>query len=397
MLYNQPRFRSPYAPDFGAMPMPEEEDYLGGGDASMPAPPVPASAPAVAPKPPSALDRMGQVAAKRPSLGDPALKPRPIERILGALAGGAIGFGEGYINSGPRGRVVQPGMGAAIADGIVNRRYRRANSEWQTDMEKAQDAAKIESAQTKDARDTEYHGARMASEKSQQAYADAARERAMQPPAPRPVTPPKEQPSEAFERRKKEATALGYKEGTPEWQRYVGEGKTHYEPPKSTRPDRVSVRSGDGSTVVYERQEDGKYKSVLEGSAKPTAPAKPRTPTPGQQASTNAKKRADELIQQHGGVDGAIENAKTESIDVQNALNDAKSRSSRANGGSKKGGDRVQDLLDRLNKNKPKNNPPKPDAPKPAAPKVQQGQRVKLRSGETVTVKKVNPDGTFEY
>jgi uncharacterized protein YkvS len=30
-------------------------------------------------------------------------------------------------------------------------------------------------------------------------------------------------------------------------------------------------------------------------------------------------------------------------------------------------------------------------------PKVSVGQAVRLKSGQTVTVKKVNPDGTFEY
>lgn len=193
-LYPQPKLRNPYVDHgFGVQPL-EEEDYLGGGGVP-PASPItpavsaatpPASPAAIAPKPPSALDRYSDVLQRKPSMADPALKPKPIERILGALAGGAIGFGEGYMNSGPRGRVVQPGMGAQIGSAITNRRYSRANEEWQDQAAKAKEAAGIEAAQTKDRRDAEYHEARVASEKAQEKAANA---RTAATNAPKPVAP----------------------------------------------------------------------------------------------------------------------------------------------------------------------------------------------------------------
>jgi hypothetical protein len=125
------------APAAGFGQMEYGEDYL-------PPPPPIQGAPVAPPKPPSALEQLQQINAKRPTIAEPAYKPKPLERILGGVAGAGLGFAEGYLNSGRRGPVVRPGTGAMVADAITNRRFNRAEREWNQEAEKAKGAADIE-------------------------------------------------------------------------------------------------------------------------------------------------------------------------------------------------------------------------------------------------------------
>jgi hypothetical protein len=380
---NRPQLHNPYI-----RPFLDEEDDSGSYLPPVGPPPVAPPAPPIAVKPKTGLEQMAELNDKRPMSNAPENKPRPLERILGGLAAGAIGFGEGYMNSGPRGRVMPSGMGAQIGGAITNRRYNRAKSEWDDQMAKAEGAAKIEGATAKDNRDTEYHEARTASEKAQQAAAEA-RTNALN--TPKPLEPPKETEAGAFERRKNEAKELGLEPGTAVYQHYVGTGKFPYEPksaPKESLADINKQRETEAERLGLKG--DDRLAYITNGRTPPkrnTPAAKPRSMTPAQEASKAAKDRANALIREHGSVDAAIAAAGTEPVDVQNALNNAKATANRASG--KGGGDRASRARELLLGGAAPSAPKPKGETLPAAAKAQLKEDVEtaFRNGQVWTLK----------
>lgn len=125
----------------------EEEEYLASAAYPAPPPSIAPIAPAPPQKPKSALEQMADLNKQRPSQSDPLLKPKPIERIGGILAGAALGAGAGYMNSGRRGQVVDPNLAGNVGSAIVNRRYNNANRDFSEKEEGLKKQAGIESQQ----------------------------------------------------------------------------------------------------------------------------------------------------------------------------------------------------------------------------------------------------------
>jgi hypothetical protein len=135
-----------------------------------------------------AMNELARVNAQRPQYGDPVLKPKALDRVLGGIVGGALGAGTAYVNSGSRGRVMQDQSGE-IGANFTNRRYNNAQRDWQDQATKAQTAAEIESKQIATQRDDSFNQARIANQQAQQEAARARAKKLSQPEVPKPISP----------------------------------------------------------------------------------------------------------------------------------------------------------------------------------------------------------------
>jgi hypothetical protein len=133
-----------------------------------------------------AMNELARVNAQRPQYGDPVLKPKALDRVLGGIVGGALGAGTAYVNSGSRGRVMQDQSGE-IGANFTNRRYNNAQRDWQDQATKAQTAAEIESKQIATQRDDSFNQARIANQQAQQEAARARAKKLSQPEVPKPI------------------------------------------------------------------------------------------------------------------------------------------------------------------------------------------------------------------
>jgi hypothetical protein len=394
------------APAAGFGQMEYGEDYL-------PPPPPIQGAPVAPPKPPSALEQLQQINAKRPTIAEPAYKPKPLERILGGVAGAGLGFAEGYLNSGRRGPVVRPGTGAMVADAITNRRFNRAEREWNQEAEKAKGAADIESAVERNKRDTEYNAARIESEKAQGAAAKAREARYnAPPPSPRPID---HDPSKALidpETGKVLIEAKAKPEDTPATIEKRINAIRMSDVPKDEQDTAVNTAVADYNAlhprapVTRLVTDDSGMVRVVTSDAKGGAPTVAPVGRIGKTKSepaamSNRKDRqqveseANALLQQNGGdFDKAI--AAASDLDVKDRLTDSKNKARVANGSGK--GDVAARIKAMINKggNAPASSPapaapPASGLPPQAVAQLKEGVETAFRNGQVWTLKDGQP------
>lgn len=145
---------------------------------------APSQAPTPAPRP--AFDALAASVGQQPLRSDPALQPSKTRRILGGLAGAALGAGAGFVNASGRARV-DPSGGAALSDSIVNAKFNKANRDFTDKQGVLKAQADIEQARLNDARKQAESTARIGSEAAQEAAARATQARAMRTDTPKPM------------------------------------------------------------------------------------------------------------------------------------------------------------------------------------------------------------------
>lgn len=368
--------RDPYLDD-------PRDPFVGDEDDFFPYRPVMASAPAspgwenrngmiepapnmTTPQPPpqrNAMMDLAELQAKRPLQSEH--KASGLRKTLGAIAGGLQGAGEGYMAV----RGFRTPQGPNIGEAIVNAPYKRAMQDYGDQEDALIRKAQMEQQMAEQQRRGAESQARIATSNKQQSLYDRQIRKLDEP---KPVTPirpvvvggelrdpttgatigPKATPKPdplpnnltqevALINRDSQLDAGGKKvaiqAAIDRW------NQTH---PRAPQWRAITDAAGNVSAVTMSSDGVPTVKRVGDKPiGRPVATrAGGRSMTPGQQATADAKKRANELIQQHGGVDQALANAGTEPIDVQNALADAKRKSSLATGGGSQK-DRIRAML----------------------------------------------------
>jgi hypothetical protein len=127
--------------------------------------------------------------ARQPMHSDPSLQPSTTRKVLGGLAGVALGAGAGFVNAGGRAKV-DPNAGAVLADSIVNAKFNKANREYQEKQIALTAQAKLEQARADDERKTREAQAKIENYKSQAGAADARKAKSEQPTVQKPIVLP---------------------------------------------------------------------------------------------------------------------------------------------------------------------------------------------------------------
>lgn len=142
--------------------------------------------PTAPPAPRPAFDALAASVGQAPMHSDPALQPSKTRSVLGRLAGAALGAGEGFVNASGRARI-QPGGGAALADGIVNAKFNKATRDYNEKQANLKAQADIEQARLEDQRRQAESTAKIGAAQAAQTASQAKAAKAAQPTPVKPV------------------------------------------------------------------------------------------------------------------------------------------------------------------------------------------------------------------
>lgn len=321
-----------------------------------------------------------------------------------AIAAGLLGGAVGYANAGRRVRIPEP---QAFYEEMAAPGYRRAREDWED--KETKERAKFKGAEQL-LRDAERQDELDLRRKSTEANVGVSNARAEYwrakrdaegkekprrsevhntagglferdekgvlkkvPGTEKPPAPAKADPN-SIDERKRRAREIGLSEGSEEWKHYLANGRI----PAPPRPR--SAGRGEGKPKIAPPAEFGKVEdrkgsdlTKLEKESKDRAEAIKAQIAAAERkgdkpAVERLRREESELWTSHERRKGDIQKRYEEGIT--------------ARGGSVT----------------PREKPAAPKAEaKPKQTKYSVGQTVKLRSGKTVTIRKINPDGTFEY
>lgn len=330
----------------------------------------------------------------------PAPNPKWWQKALAGAAGGFIG----YANAGGRIRPVDP---SGVIQAIEAPGWGRKLGDYQRQQQAAAQAAQISGSEAEALGNvasleasTEEKSARAESERQRGAYWEqkSLQEKNRYKVDPKTgaiydtqtgeiKTPPRSLEQQMKDRRDA-LVEMGQDPNTPENQQYVREGKStprtegaHH----NATPDDVLLHPEEYSPEIVKRAENmdqrrhpGRQESIGNGRAATATPAQSiKIERDKRTALTAAEAKAKQRIAE--GEDPQAVYADLENI--KQGIQDTYEAEIEAGGGS------TQHV--EYGKKKP--------TQKPVASKFKPGDMVKLKSGQTVTIKRINPDGTFEY